>query len=51
MFDDGQSQPGAAGGAVAAGIVVGDLVFVFLAVLGMTALAEVMGSLFLITTE
>lgn len=36
------------GSAVAAGIVVGDLVFVFLAVLGMTALAEVMGSLFLI---
>lgn len=36
------------GGAVAAGIVVGDLVFVFLAVLGMAALAEVMGSLFLV---
>lgn len=36
------------GGAVAAGIVVGDLIFVFLAVLGMAALAEVMGSLFLI---
>ncbi|WP_339800431.1 LysE family translocator [uncultured Marinobacter sp.] len=36
------------GGAVAAGIVVGDLVFVFLAVLGMAALAEVMGSFFLI---
>lgn len=36
------------GTAVAAGIVVGDLVFVFLAVLGMAALAEVMGSLFLI---
>lgn len=36
------------GVAVAAGIVVGDLVFVFLAVLGMAALAEVMGSLFLI---
>lgn len=35
------------GGAVAAGIVVGDLVFVFLAVFGMAALAEVMGSLFL----
>ena len=36
------------GGAVVAGIVVGDLVFVFLAVLGMAALAEVMGNLFLI---
>ncbi len=36
------------GGAVAAGIVVGDLVFVFLAVFGMAALAEVMGSLFLV---
>jgi len=36
------------GSAVAAGIVVGDLVFVFLAVLGMAVLAEVMGSLFLI---
>ncbi|MCK9505989.1 MAG: LysE family translocator [Porticoccaceae bacterium] len=36
------------GAAVAAGIVVGDLVFVFLTVLGMAALAEVMGSLFLI---
>lgn len=36
------------GGAVAVGIVVGDLIFVFLAVLGMTALAEVMGGLFLI---
>jgi threonine/homoserine/homoserine lactone efflux protein len=35
------------GGAVAAGIVVGDLVFVFLAILGMTALAEVLGGLFL----
>lgn len=35
------------GSAVAAGIVVGDLVFVFLAVLGMAALAEVMGSWFL----
>ena len=36
------------GAAVAAGIVLGDLVFVFLAVLGMTALAEVMGGLFVI---
>ena len=36
------------GAAVAAGIVVGDLVFVFLAILGMAALAEVMGSLFLV---
>lgn len=36
------------GGAVTAGIVVGDLVFVFLAVFGMAALAEMMGSLFLI---
>ncbi len=36
------------GAAVAAGIVLGDLVFVFLAVLGMAALAEVMGGLFLI---
>ncbi|MCH8542163.1 MAG: LysE family translocator [Alcanivorax sp.] len=36
------------GAAVSAGIVLGDLVFVFLAVLGMTALAEVMGGLFLI---
>lgn len=36
------------GSAVAAGIVVGDLVFVFLAVLGLAALAEVVGSLFLI---
>jgi len=36
------------GSAVAAGIVVGDLVFVFLAVLGMAALADVMGGLFLI---
>ncbi len=36
------------GGAVSAGIVAGDLVFVFFALLGMTALAEVMGSLFLI---
>lgn len=35
------------GGAVAAGIVVGDLVFVVLAVSGMAALAELMGSLFL----
>ncbi len=36
------------GSAVAAGIVVGDLVFVFLAVFGMAALAEAMGSLFLV---
>lgn len=36
------------GSAVAAGIVAGDLVFVFLAVLGMAALAEVVGSFFLI---
>ncbi|WP_347332898.1 LysE family translocator [Marinimicrobium locisalis] len=36
------------GSAVAAGIVVGDLIFVFLAILGMAALAEMMGSLFLI---
>lgn len=36
------------GSAVAAGIVVGDLVFVFLAITGMTALAEVMGSSFLV---
>lgn len=36
------------GAAVAAGIVVGDLVFVFFALLGMAALVEVMGSLFLI---
>lgn len=36
------------GVAVAAGIVVGDLVFVVLAVTGMSALAEVMGSFFLI---
>lgn len=36
------------GAAVAAGIVAGDLVFVLLAVLGMTALAEIMGSLFLV---
>lgn len=36
------------GSAVVAGIVFGDLVFVFLAVLGMTALAEVLGNFFLI---
>lgn len=36
------------GAAVAAGIVAGDLVFVFLAILGMAALAELMGSFFLI---
>ncbi|MDX1347498.1 MAG: LysE family translocator [Thiomicrorhabdus chilensis] len=36
------------GSAVAAGIVFGDLVFVFLAVFGMAALAEVVGSFFLI---
>lgn len=35
------------GAAVAIGIVVGDLVFVCLAILGMAALAEVMGSLFI----
>ena len=35
------------GVAVVTGIVVGDLVFVFLAILGMAALADVMGSLFL----
>lgn len=36
------------GGAVAAGIVVGDLIFVYLAVLGMAALAEAMGGVFLV---
>lgn len=36
------------GCAVSAGIVVGDLIFVVLAVFGMAALAEVMGGLFLI---
>ena len=36
------------GAAVAAGIVVGDLVFVLLAVLGMSMLAEVLGGLFLL---
>ncbi|WP_027330414.1 LysE family translocator [Marinimicrobium agarilyticum] len=36
------------GGAVAAGVVVGDLIFVCLAVLGMAALAEAMGSVFLV---
>lgn len=36
------------GSAVAIGIVVGDLVFVFIAVLGMASLAEVMGNFFLI---
>lgn len=36
------------GSAVAAGIVAGDLVFVFFAVLGMAALAELMGGFFLI---
>ena len=36
------------GAAVAGGIVLGDLVFVFIAVLGMTALAEVLGSFFLV---
>ncbi|WP_297808592.1 LysE family translocator [uncultured Methylophaga sp.] len=36
------------GSAAAAGIVLGDLVFVFLAVLGMAALAEVLGNFFLI---
>lgn len=38
----------AQGLAVAAGIVAGDLVFVVLALAGMTALAEVMGSVFLL---
>ncbi|MFD1218445.1 LysE family translocator [Microbulbifer celer] len=36
------------GAAVAAGVVIGDLVFVFLAVLGMAALAEAMSGFFLI---
>lgn len=36
------------GAAVAAGIVAGDLVFVLLAILGAAALAEMMGSLFII---
>lgn len=36
------------GGAAAAGIVVGDLIFVFLAVMGMAVIAEMMGSLFLV---
>jgi len=36
------------GSAVAAGIVCGDLVFVFLAVLGMAALSEIVGGFFLI---
>ncbi len=36
------------GAAVAAGIVVGDLIFVFLAILGMAAIAEMMGTLFVI---
>lgn len=36
------------GSAVAAGIVFGDLVFVFLAVLGITALAEIVGNFFVI---
>ncbi|RAU19509.1 LysE family translocator [Nitrincola tibetensis] len=36
------------GAAVSVGIVLGDLVFVFLAIFGMTALAEVMGGFFLI---
>lgn len=36
------------GSAVAAGVVVGDLIFVFLAILGMAALAELAGSFFLI---
>lgn len=36
------------GAAVAMGIVTGDLIFVSLAILGLTALAELMGSLFLI---
>lgn len=36
------------GAAVAAGIVIGDLVFVWLAVLGMAVIAELMGSFFVI---
>ncbi|MCH8498172.1 MAG: LysE family translocator [Marinobacter sp.] len=36
------------GAAAAAGIVVGDLVFVFLVIFGMAALAEVMGGLFVV---
>lgn len=36
------------GAAVAAGIVAGDLLFVFLAVLGMTALAELLGTFFVV---
>lgn len=36
------------GAAVAAGIVIGDLVFVFLAILGMSVLAETMGAFFAI---
>lgn len=36
------------GAAVAAGIVAGDLLFVLLAVLGMTALAELLGSFFIV---
>lgn len=36
------------GAAVAAGIVAGDLLFVVLAILGMTALAELLGTLFVI---
>ncbi|EXJ11298.1 MULTISPECIES: LysE family translocator [Nitrincola] len=36
------------GAAVSVGIVLGDLIFVFLAIFGMTALAEVMGGFFLI---
>lgn len=36
------------GAAVAAGIVLGDLIFVLLAVLGMAALAETLGSLFIV---
>lgn len=36
------------GVAVTAGIIIGDLIFVLLAVLGMAALADVVGSFFLI---
>lgn len=38
----------ASGAAVAVGIVLGDLGFVFLAILGMAALAEIMGGFFLV---
>ncbi|MDG9666980.1 LysE family translocator [Hahella sp. CR1] len=36
------------GAAVAAGVVCGDLIFVYLAILGMTALADTLGGLFLV---